>query len=94
MFVLSLFEFLVQHRAGALALLEAFAMPFGGGLGHLGLLPLQGLGLLVDALLGRCQRLIELLLLALLMPVGADKLPASRFAPGTPGATHSPPTCP
>ena len=67
-----LLELLFQGHQGALALLQAFVMPFGLRLDHLGLLYLDGLGLLVHPLVGRLQRLIELLCLALMMPVGTD----------------------
>src|SRR6266581_9261447 len=49
-------------------------MSFGRGLGHLVLLGLEGLSLLVHPLVGCLQRLIELHLLALMMPVGTDPL--------------------
>src|SRR5215471_9351535 len=74
MFMLLVFESLVQHCEGPLALCKAFAMPLSFGLGHFGLLSLERLGLLGDALLGRFQRLIELFLLTLLMPVWGDDL--------------------
>src|SRR6516164_398449 len=67
-----LLELLFQGHQGALALLQAFVMPFGLRLDHLGLLYLDGLGLLVYPLVGRLQRLSELLCLALMMPVGTD----------------------
>ena len=47
-------------------------MAFGRGLGYLVLLRLECRALLVDPLLGRLQRLCELLSLALLMPVGSE----------------------
>src|ERR671935_2237930 len=49
-------------------------MPFGRGLDHLGLLRLDLLALLSNALLGRLQRLVELLSYALLMPIRAKNL--------------------
>src|SRR5947209_20190383 len=48
-------------------------MAFVHGLGHFGLLRLDRFGLLADPLLGRRQRLLELLSGALLVPVRADK---------------------
>src|SRR5262249_23748153 len=73
-FVLRVFVRLVQPGQGALTLLQAFAMPFGGGLDHLGLLRLDLRTLLINALLGRLQRVVELLTYALLMPIRADNL--------------------
>src|SRR5215813_650466 len=52
-------------------------MPFVLGLNHLGLLGPDLLGLLLEPLLGRLQRLVAFLLLALLMPVGSDNLLAA-----------------
>src|SRR5712692_4688505 len=49
-------------------------MAFGRGLGHLVLLGLEGLSLLVHPLVGCLKRLIEVHLLALMMPVGTDNL--------------------
>src|SRR6516165_5245650 len=47
-------------------------MPFGLGLSHFVLLPLDGLGLLLHALVGTLKTLIESLYLALMMPVGTE----------------------
>jgi hypothetical protein len=48
-------------------------MPFGLGLGHLGLVSLDLLGFLGDALVRRCEGLLECGAGALLMPVRPDK---------------------
>src|SRR5712692_4872948 len=69
-----LLEFLFQGQQGARPLLEAFTMAFGRGLGHLVLLGLEGLSLLVHPLVGGLKRLIEVHLLALMMPVGTENL--------------------
>src|SRR5215469_10656287 len=47
-------------------------MPFGLGLSHFVLLHLDGLDLLLHALVGTLKTLIESLSLALMMPVGTD----------------------
>src|SRR5712691_2866011 len=65
---------LVQGQQGARALLQACAMAFGRGLGHLVLLGLEGLSLLVHPLVGCLKRRIALRLLALMMPVGTENL--------------------
>ena len=65
---------LFQGQQGAPALLQAFAMSFGRGLGHLVLLGLEGRSFLVHPLVGGLQRLSELRLLALMMPVGTENL--------------------
>src|SRR5207302_4115442 len=70
--VLGILEILFHHHQGTLTLIEACAMSFGLGIGHLVLLRLECRALLVDPLMGRLQRLFELLSLALLMPVGAE----------------------
>src|SRR5713226_6780835 len=70
--VLGILAILCHHHQGTLALSEACAMAFGRGLGYLVLLRLECRALLVDPLLGRLQRLCELLALALLMPVGSE----------------------
>ena len=72
--VLGVFAFLVQHCQGALTLLQAFAMPFGRGLDHLGLVRLDLLPLRLNAPLCRLQRLVEVLSYALLMPIRAENL--------------------
>src|SRR5438445_5766923 len=69
-----LLEFLFQDQQGAPPLLQACTVSFGLGLGHLVLLGLEGLSLLVHPLVGCLKRLIELRLLALMMPVGTDNL--------------------
>jgi len=73
-FVLGVLHRLFHAHQDVLTLLQACALPFGGGLGHLLLLRLDLLGSLVDPLLGRLQRLIELLTRAVLMPVRSDNL--------------------
>src|SRR5882672_4938009 len=75
--MLGVLQLLFHPHQGALTLGEASTMPFGRGLCHLVLVRLERLGLLVDPLLGGLQRLIELLSLALLMPVGSDNLLAA-----------------
>src|SRR6267142_5165 len=70
--MLGVLQLLFHPHHGALTLGEASPMPFGRGLCHLVLVRLERLGLLVDPLLGGLQRLIELLSLALLLPVGYD----------------------
>src|SRR5712691_4663854 len=75
--LLGVLQRLFHPHQGSLTLCEACAMPFGFGRCHLVLVRLERLGLLVDPLLGRLQRLIELLSLARLMPVGSDNLLAA-----------------
>ena len=65
-------ERVFQGHQGALALLQTCAMPFGLGLGHLGLLGRDRLSLLVHPRVGRLQRLFKVLFLALMMPVRAE----------------------
>src|SRR2546428_478427 len=78
--MLGTLEFLFHPYEGLLTLLQAFTMPFGLGLGHLALLHRARFDLLVNPLLSRLQRRIELLSFALLMAVGTDDLFAAIVA--------------
>src|SRR2546430_15026708 len=76
-------------QQGLLTLLQAFAMSFGLGLCHLGLLCLERFDLVGHPLLRGRQRRLEVLAFALLMPVGTDDLLAAIVGLEGPMVNHA-----
>src|SRR5207245_9494674 len=86
--LLGTLELLLQGHQGVQPLLKTFTMAVGLGLRHLCLLHSERFSLLVRPLVCHLQRLVEVLSLALLVPVGTDNCLAAIVGIEGPMVNH------